>query len=96
MPIRNNLWGTMRRGIGALHKKLARHSHKVLTPRELETMKWVRMGKSSWEIAVILDISERTVNFHIANCLKKLDVINRAQEASATANLDTGDPVDHA
>ncbi|WP_456752824.1 LuxR C-terminal-related transcriptional regulator [Bradyrhizobium sp. USDA 4461] len=31
-------------------------------------MRWVAEGKSSWEIGMILEISENTVNFHIRKC----------------------------
>lgn len=50
-----------------------------LTKRELECIGWASEGKTSWEISQILDISERTVNFHIANCIVKTDSINRQQ-----------------
>lgn len=50
-----------------------------LTPRETECLKWVSQGKSSWEIAEILNISERTVIYYIDNVNKKLDCVNRRQ-----------------
>jgi len=50
-----------------------------LTPRELEILKQLKEGKTSWEISMILNISERTVKFHIANLMQKLDAINRTQ-----------------
>ena len=50
-----------------------------LTGRELEVLKWIGVGKSSWATSVILRISERTVNFHINNILRKLDAVNRPQ-----------------
>jgi LuxR family quorum sensing-dependent transcriptional regulator len=55
-----------------------------LTKREAEILKWAKEGKTSFETSVILNISERTVNFHVGNILKKLNVINRVQ-AVATA-----------
>jgi DNA-binding CsgD family transcriptional regulator len=48
-----------------------------LTERETECMKWSALGKSSWEISQILSLSERTVNFHMGNAIRKLDVSNR-------------------
>jgi DNA-binding CsgD family transcriptional regulator len=45
---------------------------------------WVGRGKTSSEIALILDLSERTVNFHCEQAMKRLDVMNRTQ-AVATA-----------
>lgn len=50
-----------------------------LSDRELEVLKWTGAGKSSWEIGMILKISERTVNFHIKNIMRKLDAVNRPQ-----------------
>lgn len=49
----------------------------VLTEREMECLRWTAQGKSSWDIARILDLSERTVNFHMGNAMRKLDVSNR-------------------
>jgi LuxR family transcriptional regulator, quorum-sensing system regulator CviR len=48
-----------------------------LTLSELEVLKWVKGGKSSWEISVILNRSERVVKFHINNILKKFNAANR-------------------
>ncbi len=55
-----------------------------LSMREREVLKWLKSGKSSWDISVILGISERTVNFHINNVMKKLEAVTRTQ-AVATA-----------
>ncbi|MFQ5330419.1 MAG: helix-turn-helix transcriptional regulator [Thermodesulfobacteriota bacterium] len=41
-------------------------------------MQWLKEGKSNWELAMILDISERTVKFHVQNVEKKLNAVNRA------------------
>jgi LuxR family transcriptional regulator, quorum-sensing system regulator CviR len=48
-----------------------------LTPKEIEVLKWIRQGKSNWEISAILKISERTVKFHVGNLLSKLNAVNR-------------------
>ena len=45
-----------------------------LTGRELECLEWVSHGKTSWEIGTILDLSERTVNFHLSNACLNLGV----------------------
>jgi DNA-binding NarL/FixJ family response regulator len=55
-----------------------------LTAREKVVLTWVGRGKTSSEIALILDLSERTVNFHCEQAMKRLDVMNRTQ-AVATA-----------
>ncbi len=56
-------------------------SRHELTEREIETLTWVARGKSSSEIADMLGISERTVNFHVENVMRKLDVVSRVQAA---------------
>lgn len=50
-----------------------------LTKRELEVLKWVMAGKSSWEISRITDCAEATVNFHISNIRQKFNVNTRQQ-----------------
>jgi DNA-binding CsgD family transcriptional regulator len=52
---------------------------KGLTDREKEVLTWVARGKTSAEIAIILGLKERTINFHCDNAMKRLDVINRTQ-----------------
>lgn len=57
-----------------------------LTRRECECLRWIADGKTSWEIARLLQTSERTINFHLGNAMAKLDVSNR-QHAVAKAVL---------
>jgi len=52
-----------------------------LTKRELEVLIEVANGMSNKEIALNLDISERTVKNHISNIFKKIDVSDRTQAA---------------
>lgn len=52
-------------------------SIRALTEREIDCMCWAAAGKTSWETAVILGISERTVNFHLRNACSKLQAPNR-------------------
>ncbi len=58
-----------------------------LTERELETLTWAARGKSSADAAVILGISERTVNFHLDNAMRKMGVATRVQAAVKCAML---------
>ena len=48
-----------------------------LTARENEILSWVMKGKSTWDIATILAISESTVKFHVDNIMKKFKAVNR-------------------
>jgi len=51
----------------------------LLTPREIEILKWLYHGKSNIEIGLILTISPLTVKNHVQKILRKLDVLNRTQ-----------------
>ena len=50
-----------------------------LTDREGECLTWAAAGKSDWEIGQILNISAKTVNYHIENAKRKLGVSTRVQ-----------------
>lgn len=50
-----------------------------LSAKEMAVLKWVMMGKSYREIALICAISERTVKFHMSNIAGKLQVCNAKQ-----------------
>ena len=52
-----------------------------LTKREIEVLIEVANGMSNKEIAINLDISERTVKNHISNIFKKIEVSDRTQAA---------------
>lgn len=48
-----------------------------LSSREIECLSWAAMGKTTWEISRVLDISEHTVVFHLRNAAGKLGVVSR-------------------
>ncbi|WP_281436299.1 helix-turn-helix transcriptional regulator [Ciceribacter sp. L1K22] len=50
-----------------------------LSARELECLRWSAAGKSSEEIAVILNISGHTVISYLKSAMRKLDSVNRMQ-----------------
>jgi DNA-binding response OmpR family regulator len=60
-----------------------------LNDREIETLTWAARGKTSAEIAQMLSLSKRTVDFHIDNARTKLGVSTRIQAAvkAATGGL---------
>ena len=72
---------------GAAADKAPDRAQFRLTERELEAMTWASRGKSSSDIAVILGISERTVNFHMDNVMRKMGVATRIQAAVKCAML---------
>ncbi len=56
-----------------------------LTPREREVLRLVAQGLPGKQIAGALGISERTVKFHTASLIRKLDADNRAQAVAVAA-----------
>lgn len=63
------------------------HSIESLSPREKEVIYWVSLGKTNWEIGIILDISLYTVKNHIKSILKKLDACNRTHAAQRAIRM---------
>ncbi|WP_013610272.1 autoinducer binding domain-containing protein [Vibrio nigripulchritudo] len=59
----------------------------VLTPREIEILKWSAEGKTASETSMILSISERTVTFHITNAVKKLNTCNKTSAVIKAVTL---------
>jgi DNA-binding CsgD family transcriptional regulator len=56
-----------------------------LNDREIEALTWAARGKTSVEIAQLLGLSKRTVDFHIDNARIKLGVSTRIQAAVKAA-----------
>lgn len=56
-----------------------------LTEREAEALSWAARGKTSAEIAAILGLTKRTVDFHIDNARMKLGAVTRMQAAVKAA-----------
>ena len=50
-----------------------------LTPREREILAWIAVGKSAWETATILSISQKTVVHHLDHIRRKLGAANTTQ-----------------
>jgi DNA-binding NarL/FixJ family response regulator len=58
-----------------------------LTPRELEVLEAIAVGRTNKEIASELDITERTVKFHVSSILDKLDAGNRTEAVAIATRL---------
>ena len=61
----------------------------ALNEREVEVLTWSARGKTSAEIAKILDLTKRTVDFHIDNARGKLGAATRTEAVlkAATGRL---------
>jgi DNA-binding NarL/FixJ family response regulator len=57
----------------------------ALNDSEIETLTWVARGKTSAQIATMLDLSKRTVDFHLDNARVKLGAATRTHAAIKAA-----------
>lgn len=57
------------------------------TPREIECLTWWVNGKTAWEIACILNLSESTARFHLNNLKTKLGARNKSQAIARAVKL---------
>ncbi len=60
----------------------------LISPREIEVLRWVYSGKTNPEIADILYVSVNTIKNHVHNAISKLGVENRAQAANKAKEMD--------
>ncbi len=63
---------------GDLQAKQAPAALEALSPRELQVLRMVAEGKTSKEIAVVLDLREQTIRSYRKTMMKKLGVNNVA------------------
>ena len=52
---------------------------KLMSARELECLKWAALGKSASETAIIINITDRTVAFHLSSARYKLNCLTTTQ-----------------
>ena len=52
-----------------------------------KVLRWTADGKTSGEVGEIMNISERTVNFHVNNALEKLGAANKTAGVIKAAML---------
>lgn len=48
-----------------------------LTPRQQDVLRWMKDGKSNADIAEIIKVSVKTVEFHVGNIFDRLGASNR-------------------
>ena len=58
-------------------KKATSTRNNSLSEREIQCLNWTALGKTSYEIGIILDISLNTVNHYLNNASRKLNCVNR-------------------
>ena len=76
------------RAAGGRHR-LPAQDDRALTPQERRVAAAVRRGASNRDIAADLFLSPKTVEFHLRQIYRKLDVRSRTQLVAALAQQDT-------
>lgn len=59
----------------------------ILTDRQIEILSLLLEGKSSKEVARMLYVSKRTIDFHLGKIYQKLNAANRVQAIRRAAEL---------
>lgn len=79
-----------------LHERFSMHSENGctslrlgdnLTEREIESLQWTALGKTSEEAALILGVSRRSIDFHVNNAKNKLDTVTRSHAVARALAL---------
>jgi DNA-binding NarL/FixJ family response regulator len=68
--------------IGPTHERSAPATQYHLTPREMDVLRLVALGRSNREIAHALFMSEKTASVHVSHILAKLGVASRSEATS--------------
>lgn len=58
-----------------------------LTPREREVLLWAARGKSAWETAQLLGLSEKTIKFYLRNASSRLNTKNKTHAVATSLIL---------
>jgi NarL family two-component system response regulator LiaR len=76
---RGESWLSPKVAAKVMKRAISEEEEVPLTGRELEVLRLMAKGWSNKEIARELNITERTVKFHVSNILSKLGVFSRTE-----------------
>ncbi len=71
----------IRARLADVEREDARPKRITMTDREVEVLTWAARGKTSTEIGMILELSKRTIDFHLDNARIKLGATTRIEAA---------------
>jgi DNA-binding NarL/FixJ family response regulator len=76
---RGETWLSPRVAAKVTRRALGREARPVLTPREIDVLRLMALGKTNREIGQELGIAERTVRYYLRNIYDKLGVNTRVE-----------------
>jgi transcriptional regulator EpsA len=68
-------------------KTIEKTEKQIISPREIEVLRWVFLGKTNPEVADILNVSVNTIKNHVHNAISKLGVENRSQACNMAEKM---------
>jgi DNA-binding CsgD family transcriptional regulator len=68
-------------------KTIEKTEKQIISPREIEVLRWVFLGKTNPEVADILNVSVNTIKNHVHNAIFKLGVENRSQACNMAEKM---------
>lgn len=96
VDLSDSAWERKRQAMRSHLPVIAMHLHELvrradvqrprLSPREAECLQWAAEGKTVWECATILGISERTARFYMECAMRKLDAASNTHAVSIALN----------
>lgn len=66
---------------------VSNHPQPKLSQREVECLTWAAAGKTEWATAEILNLSIKTVRFHLENAKVKLNCVTKTQAVAKSIRL---------
>jgi len=70
-----------------ISKRTEKAEKQLISPREIEVLRWVFLGKTNPEVSDILNVSVNTIKNHMHNAISKLGVENRSQAAKSAEKM---------
>lgn len=64
--------------------------HPTLSPVQQDIVRWMSEGKSNADIAIIMEMSKRAVDYHVSRILSAFDVATRIQAVAQSLSLPAG------
>ena len=87
MPLLQILGFEFHRGLSNLIAPLQPERSQSLRPREREVLYWAASGKTVWETAQLLGITEDTTNSYLRDAIRRLSCLNKPHAVAEAVRL---------
>lgn len=87
MPLLQILGFEFHRGLAGLVDPLRIDRNQFLSPRERDVLYWAASGKTVWETAQLLGITEDTTNSYLRDAIRRLSCLNKPHAVAEAVRL---------